>query len=54
MHWLVYHVLLFATSSAVYCEGLSSTKEAYSFYFAIEKERIQSEREERELANETS
>ena len=33
MHWSVYHVLLFATSSVVYGEGLSSSKEAYSFDF---------------------
>jgi hypothetical protein len=37
IYWLVYHVLLFATSSVLYCEGLSSTEEAYSLYFAVGK-----------------
>jgi hypothetical protein len=37
MYWLVYHVLLFATSSALYCEGLSSTKAAYLLHFCIRK-----------------
>ncbi len=50
--WLVYHVLLFATSSVLYCEGLLSTKEVYSLYFCVGKKGH--EEKERELANGTS
>lgn len=52
MHRLVYHVLLFATSSVLYFEGLSSTIEVYSLYFAVRKKEYKEK--ERELANETS
>ncbi len=46
IHRLVYHVLLFATSFVLYFEGLSSTIEVYSLYFAVrKKERTQRERE---------
>ncbi len=45
MYWLVYHVLLFATSSVLYCEGLSSSKEAYSLYFALGKKGHKEKRE---------
>lgn len=45
-YWSVYHVLLFATSSVVYGEGLSSSKEAYSLIFL--KERKDTKRKNRE------
>lgn len=53
-YWSVYHVLLFATSSVVYGEGLSSSKGAYSLDFGRGKKGHKEKKIERELANETS